>query len=185
MVFETIQNRRAIYPHQFNTDTITKKEIEHLLEAANWAPSHMKTEPWRFKVILNEEDKIDLGDFMSHTYKENAPKFSELKYNKLKELPVKSAAVIIICMQRDPEERIPEWEETAAVAMAIQNLWLQATTMDIGGYWSSPSLIIRDMHHFLDFKEGEDCMGFFYLGRYDELPPNGERGPIEDKIDWI
>ncbi len=185
MIFETIKNRRSIYPPQFNTEEIRKEEILILLEAANWAPSHYNTEPWRFKVLKSTKVKEEFSEFIAATYKENAPKFSELKYNKLKSMPLKSAAIIAICMQRDIKERMPEWEETAAVAMAVQNLWLQATDMNIGGFWSSPRVIIKDMHHFFDFNEGEDCMGFFYLGYYDELPDNGTRGNISEKTVWL
>ena len=185
MIFDTIQNRRSIYPPQFNEERVPKEVVQTLLEAANWAPSHFKTEPWRFKVVYSKDAKQDFSEFISETYKENAPKFSELKYKKLKNMPLQSGAIIAICMQRDPKERMPEWEETAAVAMAVQNLWLQATEMGLGGFWSSPEIIIRDMHHFFDFNESEDCMGFFYLGYYDELPPNAERGPIEEKTVWL
>ena len=44
-------------------------------------------------------------------------------------------------MQRDPNESIPEWEEIASVSMSVQNMWLMATNLNIGGYWSSTKLI--------------------------------------------
>jgi len=32
---------------------------------------------------------------------------------------------------------MPEWEDQAAVACAVQNLHLMATAMGVAGYWSS------------------------------------------------
>ena len=153
MIIDLIKNRRAVFPPQFNDEKITKSEITELLEAANWAPSHFKTEPWWFKVVHTSKGKEEFSAFISETYKNKAAKFSEIKFKKLKGMPLKSAAVIVICMQRDEKKRAPEWEEIAAVSMAVQNLWLQATEMRIGGFWSSPEVIIKEMHHFFELKE--------------------------------
>ena len=86
-------------------------------------------------------------------------------------------------MQRDPRERVPEWEEVAATAMAVQNLWLAATSIGVVGYWSSPNYI-KYVGDFFDFAQGENCLGFFYLG-YTDLPLiEGKRMPIGDKVAW-
>ena len=131
MIFDLIKNRRSIFPVQFNDRPIRKSDIERLLEAANWAPTHKKTEPWRFKVLLGKS-KEDLGSFLSTKYQEVADKPKQVKIKKLMYNPTKSAAVIAICMQRDPYESIPEWEEVAAVSMAVQNMWLCCTELGIG-----------------------------------------------------
>ena len=96
----------------------------------------------------------------------------------------KSAAVIAICMQRDCNESVPEWEEIAAVAMAVQNMWLCCTEMGIGCYWSSPGLI-GHMDEYFDMAEGEKCLGFLYMGYYDTEVKEVTRGAIEDKVVWI
>ena len=31
--------------------TISDEEIDMILEAANWAPTHQKMEPWRYSII--------------------------------------------------------------------------------------------------------------------------------------
>ena len=64
MIFELIQRRRSVFPAQYNEQPIKKSDIEKILEAANWAPTHKKTEPWRFKVLLGEK-KNELGVFLS------------------------------------------------------------------------------------------------------------------------
>jgi nitroreductase len=87
-------------------------------------------------------------------------------------------------MQRDPNERIPDWEEVAATAMAVQNMWLACTEMEIGAYWSSPG-IIKYMDEFFDMKDGERCLGFFYMGNFDGELPEGVRQPIAEKVAWL
>ena len=133
MIFDLIKKRRSVFPAQYNGKPIAKFDIEKILEAANWAPSHRKTEPWRFKV-LQGVSKEKLGLFLSLKYMETMDKPKEMKVKKLIENPKKAGAIIAICMQRDPKESVPEWEEIAATAMAVQNMWLCCAEMGIGAY---------------------------------------------------
>lgn len=179
-----IKERRSIFPDQYNGKPIDKSIIEQLLNAANCAPTHKLTEPWRFKIIQGETLE-KLGLFLAETFKQTSgDKFSEFKYKKLKTNPTKAGAIIAICMARDPKESIPEWEEIAAVAMAVQNMWLTATALKLGAYWSSPGLITH-MGNFFNLESNETCLGFFYLGHYDT--PSSERtpSPIEAKTEWL
>ncbi len=181
---DLIASRRSVFPSQYNDQPILEAEIKTILEAANWAPTHRRTEPWRFKVLQGAA-KTRLGQFLAVKYKENSPKFSELKHKKIALKMEQSAAIITICILRDPKESVPEWEEIAAVAMAVQNMWLTAHEMNIGAYWSSPSTI-KTMHEFFDFNNGERCLGFFYLGKYDqELAPGMRLSTIEKKTTWL
>ena len=66
---------------------------------------------------------------MSTWYKDNTPeeRFSERKFKKLSANPLRANTVIAIVLHRDPDESVPEWEEVAAVACAVQNMWLTST----------------------------------------------------------
>ena len=184
MISDIIQNRRAVFPAQYNDQPITKEEVLKILEAANWAPTHKRTEPWRFKVF-HGKSQLRLGAFLSEIYKKTTEKFSERSYEKMKENPTKSGCVIAICFQRDPKESLPEWEEIASTAMAVQNMWLTASEMGIGAYWSSPS-VREHLGELVKLEEGERCLGFFYMGKYDgELPEGTRKTAIDEKTDWI
>jgi len=182
-IFDTIRKRRSVFPDQYTDRPIPRETLQKLLDAANWAPNHMKTEPWRFKVITGEKRK-ELGAFLSRTYEQTAERPKKIKARKLLENPQKSAAVIVINMQRDLDERLPAWEELAAVAMAVQNIWLGCTELGIGCYWSSPG-VISEMHNFLEMQPGEKCLGLLYMGYYEEELPAGVRGDLADKVEWI
>jgi nitroreductase len=186
MIAELIKKRRSIFPKTYLADKpIDRKTIEQLLEAANWAPTHRFTEPWRFVVFHSEESRAELGDYLADFYKKNtAPEaFSQVKLDKTANNPRRSGAVIAIIMQRDPEERVPEFEEIAAVSMAVQNMWLMCTEMGLGCYWSSPKSSLQ-ADAFLKLEPGQRCLGLFYLGWHElpELP--GKRGPVAEKVRW-
>ena len=62
-----IQNRRSVFPSQYNDSDVSNKIIQDLLNNANMAPTHKLTQPWRFKV-LQKKAKNKLGDFLSKLY---------------------------------------------------------------------------------------------------------------------
>lgn len=185
LISELIRKRRAIFPKTYIEKPIPKEILEEILENANWAPTHRLTEPWRFKVFTGE-GLATLAQYLGDYHKKVTPvdQFSEEKYLKSMEAPSLSACVIAICMRRDPEARIPEWEEVAAVACAVQNMWLTCTAHGIGCYWATPGAALNG-DAFPGLQEGERCLGLFYMGYHNmpELP--GKRTPIADKIVWI
>ena len=169
----------------YTDEPIDDEIIRDMLEKANWAPTHKKTEPWRF-IVIRGEARQRLAEVLSSTYRKITPaeSFSEKKFSKLSKIPMRAGALIAICMRRDPAESLPEWEELAAVSMAVQNLWLTATAYGLGGYWSSPG-VINHLGDFLGLEEGERCLGLFYLAHHKAPDIPRERGDIAEKTRWI
>lgn len=185
-ITQIIRERRSVFPPSYIDKPIAKADIEEILENANWAPNHKKTEPWRF-IVFQGAALERLSAYMGNWYEQNIPaeKYSEIKHKKWKKNPLSSACVIAICMQREPAESLPEWEEISAVACAVQNMWLTCTEKGIGSYWSSPRAITEDANEFLELEGGQRCLGLFYMGYYDNAPAEGKRTPIADKVKWL
>ncbi len=180
-----IRRRRAIFPNSYNDKPIEESLILEILENANWAPTHRMTEPWRFKVFRGAGLER-LGNYLGEYYRSHtAPEaFSDMKYNKMVHNATRSGAVMAIILHRDAEERVPEWEELASVAASVQNMWLTCTAHGIGSYWSTPGAILQ-AEEFLGLKEGERCLGLFYMGYHDLGDIPGKTSPIEDKVEWL
>ncbi|MFK7937508.1 MAG: nitroreductase [Saprospiraceae bacterium] len=186
-ITKIIRQRRSIFPNTYIDQPIPRELIEEILENANWAPNHRHTEPWRFKVFYSKSELEKLAQYLADAYKENTPaeNFKQKKYEKTLKKATQSGCVVAICMQRDPAESVPEWEEVAAVSCAVQNMWLTCTAHNIGAYWSSPKYMTKRMAaEFLGLQEGEQCWGLFYMGYHNlpELP--GKRKPISEKVEW-
>jgi len=184
-----IKDRRTIYPEMYSDRKIHKEIIEDLLNNAIWAPSHGLTQPWRFTVFTGEGLK-KLSDFQSGLYQKlfaGGEQFNEMKFNKLKNRPLISSAVIAVSVKRDKKEKIAELEEIEAVACAIQNMHLTATAYGIGAFWASPKIIYRpEMNEFLGLEEKDKCIALFYLGYPKSKEwPKGQRKPIEYVTTWV
>ncbi|NOQ71980.1 MAG: nitroreductase [Crocinitomix sp.] len=188
-ISDLIKDRRTIYPEQFSDRKIHREQVEVLLNNAIWAPNHGLTQPWTFKVFI-DEGRNRLSEFLSNYYTENTPtdEFKELKFNKMKNRPLMAGAIIAVSLKRDPESRIMELEEVEAVACAIQNMSLTCTAWGLGAFWSTPKVIYKPaMNTFLGLNEADKCLALFYVGypKVDFEWPKGHRKPIEYFTEWV
>jgi nitroreductase len=162
---DAIKNRRSNYPKQYSGEKVPLEIVEKMMELANWAPTHLKTEPWRFKVFSNQSKK-DLLELCKECYikETDAESFKAVKIERFEERKNQVSHIIAICMKRHQE--LPEFEEVSSVAMAVQNMWLYLTsTKKYGGYWSSPKFSRGDhFRQFLKLDSDEFCLGIFYVG---------------------
>lgn len=185
-ITDLIRNRRTIYPEQFSSRKVHREQVELLLNNAQWAPTHGNTQPWRFKVFMDEGIQ-SLSNFLGRTYVTLTPKNeqNDMKLSKIINRPLKSSVVVAICMERQKEEKILEIEEIEAVACAVQNLHLSCTAYGLGGFWSTPKLIYtKEMNDFLSLGEKDKCLGLFYIGYPAIEWPKSHRKPLEYTTEW-
>lgn len=181
---QIIRSRRSIFPPSYVKREIPTEIINDILANANYAPTHKLTEPWRFTVATGEALN-KLAGFFTERYRKITPpeSFSQARYDAAGEKVLKSACVILINMEIHTE-KIPEWEEVAAVACAVQNMWLTATAYGIGAYWSSPG-VLKELGEFIGLPENQKCLGLFFMGYHDAPEAPARRTPIEDKVTWL
>lgn len=159
---EIIEQRRSIFPKDYADREISPEIIEEILHSATLAPNHKRTKPWRFKIFKGEE-KAKLALEMQEIYKSTqAPQvFLEKKYNDIGFKINKADAIVSIVVNFSG--MVPEWEEIAAVSMAVQNMYLTCTANGVGCYWSSPK-IVDHLKESLTIEENQKCLGLFYMG---------------------
>lgn len=186
-VEKAIRQRRTVKPREFTGERIPDEAVQALLEATNWAPTHGYTEPWRF-VIYAGAARARLGTFLAQQDQPDpdAADFNALRYQKLAERPSQASHVIAIGAHLGENPKIPELEEIASVAMAVQNLWLCARERGLAGYWSTGALAYTEAtRQFLGLAPGDRSLGFFYLGYPAQEWPSGQRlSGIEEKVNW-
>jgi nitroreductase len=179
-----IQRRRSIFPPSYTAEEIPDELIRQVLESANYAPTHKLTQPWRF-IVLRKEAKHKFGLELARLYQEQTPQaqFLQKKYESLVEKADQSSCIIVLNAELHPD-LIPEWEEIAAFACAVQNMSLTAEALNIGAYWSSPGTIAQ-LPEYFNMPANEKCFGLFFMGFHNEEPRPARRSPMEDKVRWI
>ncbi len=182
---EIIRTRKSVYADDFLAKEIPDSILTELIINATWAPNYKCTEPWRF-VVLRGKHRKALGTFLLDYYQRewNEKDFPPSRYEQTRHYP-QHATMVAIIMQRSLNVNIKEWEELAAVACAVQNLWLSCTAYDIGGYWdSSEAAILYGAQ--LGLKKNERCLGLFYMGYYSpkQAPPKRRRKLLRKKLSW-
>lgn len=183
-----IHNRRSTFPYQFEKGKrIPDEIIWQILENANRAPTHKKTEPWRFTVFTGEGLQ-HLSKLQSEIYTRYAgEKFKEAKLLNLTNYPLMSSHVIAIGMERSKESIIPEIEEIIATAAAIENMYLTVAAYELGSYLSTGGITyMEEAKSYFDLKPEDKLIGFFYIGYPAHVSESlTKRHPVKEKVRWI
>ena len=186
---DLIRSRRTIKPPMMSDAAVSDEDLHAILENANWAPSHGLTQPWRFRIYRGTA-KDKLADDFANLYETAIPpeEQKEGKADKLRQMPRLAPVVILVCMERQKIEKIRELEEIEAVACAVQNMHLTATSRGLGAFWSTPPFLYEpEMNDYLGLGEKDRCLGIFYLGHPadPEKWPKGRRQSIDDRIEFV
>ncbi len=189
-VSDVIRKRRSIYADEFTGEAIADELLEEILINATWAPTHKMTEPWRFIVFKGrylEEYGRYMADYYEKYYQSKlTPVRCMQKLDYLRAYPLKAACMIGVILVRNP--KLPEWEEVAAVASAVQNMALTCTAHHIGAYWSTPRCAI-DFVMETGLAPNEQSLGLVFMGCCNhsdhELKKKKKRAPIADKVTWL
>jgi nitroreductase len=183
-----IKNRRSVSWAKMNGQIIPDEIINQVLSLADWAPTHGRTEPWRFVVYggdaLKEFGKAHARLYWEHTAED---KRQEASREKLEHNVDKASHLVIAVMKRGDNPKIPQLEEIAATAAAIENVLLGATALGIASFWSSGGMThTHALKDYLHLAADDVVMGLVYLGFTDEPAKEGVRNiAINEKVRWM
>lgn len=181
------RTRRSVFPDQFIAgEPIDDAIIEQILINATWAPDHGRSQPWQFSVFTGKGLET-FANFQSELYKSEAGAgFKEAAYEKMQRQPLKASHIISIGMRRTTTKNIPEMEDIAAVACAVQNIYLSVTAYGLGGYWTTGGVTFKEnAKPFFNLGEADRLMGFFYIGKVAIPSVPTPRMPLEEKVRWV
>jgi len=142
-------------------DPVPDELIARLLELATWAPNHKRTWPWRFTVVTGAA-RHRLGEALAAV----APGLGvpAEKVAKLRTKYARSPAVVLVWVKLDPHP-VRAKEDRDAVAAAVQNLLLAATSFGLGNYWATVPEVLEDaVRRFAHLDDDHDLVALVYLG---------------------
>ncbi|MBF6593499.1 MAG: nitroreductase [Thermaceae bacterium] len=179
-----IAQRRSIKQNLLKPDPLPREWIEQMLEAANWAPNHGDSEPWRFSVFAGAARQA-LGEAFAQSYRLGIP---AEKYNPLAE-KIQAERVwlapVWIAVGMQPGGHHPEWEEVAAVGAAVHAAQLVAASLGLSAFWTSGLAVLHEnTARFVGLQAPTKLLGFVYVGHPSIPWPRGVRRDWQSKVEW-
>lgn len=186
---QLIHRRRSVYPKDYLPGRVDDTIIRQMLENADRAPTHKRTEPWRFIVFTGAGLKT-LAEFQADCYRrvtEANGTYKEDRYQNLLTKPMESSHIIAIGMKREEAKSLPEWEELGAVFCAVENMYLTATAHGVGCYLSTGGVTnFEEAKSFFGLGPDDRLCGFLHVGLIAEGDgPISKRKPLEEKVRWV
>ena len=172
-VQDIINSRRTIY--RFSDQPVSEADLEIGFTAANNAPCHKHTFPWKF-YVLGQKTREMLLDRVVELAQEKAEKKGEVDkdlagkkaISKIRDVPV----VIAVTTKLTPNDSFREEEDFAATVCSLHNLVLSLWDLGIGSQWSTGS-ITRDSStykHLQIDEQKERIIGFLKIGYPERVP---------------
>jgi len=164
---QAIKKRRTI--HIFSKKKVPKEVIERAIFAANQAPCHRRTFPWRFTSLGN--NKRELLYQLQLTLKFGDEEIDKYNLTKIKD-KIFNPSHLLVATQICSDDQVQKLEDYAACACAIQNLSLSLISDDVGYKWSTGKITTDPKTYQIaeiDPSE-EEIIGFIWIG-YGTVPP--------------
>ena len=162
-----IFERRTI--HAFNSKKVPEKLIYEAINAANQAPCHKLTFPWRFYSISkskrNEILKVAIDIKSSKkSLNENSKKIIRDKFL--------NPSHLIVSSQILNKDKFIEKEDYAACSCAIQNLAISLAGNGVNIKWATGDITRnKKIYKILDIdSKSEEIIGFIWVGYGKKLP---------------
>ena len=165
---------------------ISRELLLEILADAHRAPTHGLTQPWRFHVFTGAS-RDRLAEALPALYDQITPESARQadKRAKLGTTPRLAPVVIAVLARIEPQGKIPEIEEIAATACAVQNLMLSAHAHGIGSFWSTPPVAMSaEFASWLGLDATHRALGLVYLGYAQAglTPAETPRHPLENHV---
>lgn len=195
---EAIERRRSI--RKFKDKQVPDEQIMELIEAARLAPSGCNAQPWRFKIVKDNETKQKLVQAAhNQSFIAQAPvvivccadisDYIESSASGIQDLgkigAVEDRIVNIICESVNEMKKMSISEISpriaANVAIAIEHIVLRALDFDLGTCWIR-ALEEDKVRDIFGWDENIYPVALLPVGYPDESPAPRKRLKIEDII---
>ena len=114
-VLRALFERRSI--RQFTEEPVSREQVVTILEAAQWAPSGLNNQPWRFLVLTHGDSRLE--DLAGLT-----------KYSHVVRRCQRLIAVFL-----DRESMYNATKDHQGIGACVQNMLLAAHTLGLGAVW--------------------------------------------------
>lgn len=184
--FDILETRRTV--RSYTTESVSRKDLQELIDYAILAPSGMNQQPWRFTVITDRQVITRLNGLIVAIL--HSPQYAGLLQNEgLRQalsdpaFDIFYGAPAVIAISADPTA------PSAAIdcQLAAENLFLAAHAKGLGTCYMGFLMFGRDdpeVRSLLRIDDGHQLMAATIVGHPDVRPegrPNRDPAPVE----WV
>jgi nitroreductase len=183
-VYTAIRSRRD-YVEEFAAACPPREVIERLIEAATWAPSHRRTEPWRFHVLAGQ-GRAAMGEAVAAWLAESG-EAGEGPQQAARVRLLRAPVIIVLSQAGSPDDAVRDLEDYAATSCALQNLLLAAEAEGLAAHTSTGVMVqYAGAKQYLGLEPHDRIVGYVYLGYRAEgvAPKDGTRRAPVVRWDW-
>lgn len=164
-VFEVIRQRRSV--GQVTQQEPKRAQIERILEAATYAPSHHVTEPWQF-FVLTGAAREELGRIMAASLRLRLPDHTsekaQMQLLRERNKPLRAPVIITVAMMMQNMQGMLI-ENIEAAGAAVQNMLLAAQEMGLATLWRTGDTAYDPfVKSWLGMGAEDHIVGFIYVG---------------------
>jgi nitroreductase len=193
---DAIEHRRSI--RKFKLDPIPDEHINALLEAARLAPSGSNAQPWRFKIVKDQNTKVKLAQTAyDQSFVAEAPVVlvccADIKgylggtvsgIQDLGRIKAVEDRIVKIILDRVGEMRSVPIEQVVSriafnVTIAIEHIVLRALDFGLGTCWVR-LIDEKKIRHLFGWDENIHIVALLPVGYPDEFPLQRKRLKLED-----
>ncbi len=176
--WDTIRNRHSV--RSYAPGTVTREEIERVLEAATLAPSGGNMQPWHFYVVTDEDRRAAVT---AATY--SSRDLSAGPQSWMMEAPVFKVVCRHLRRAADKYDRMGrDFIALQDCAAAVENMLLAATALGLGSCWVG-GFRLTEVADALDLPAEHDPVAIVVLGRTTARPRRRPRLSLDEVTTWL
>lgn len=185
-VLDVLKERRSI--RKYKEDMPSRKELETLLEAGNWAPSDGNAQPWEF-VVAKGKYITEVCNAFYESAQKHIPKATYIPEERKKLMleyakDFGGAPCHIIVTQPKVDSEFKQNEIVKACSACMQNILLQAHSMGLGTVWIDlDEPYMSKVASALNIADDRLVVGIIPVGYPAMNPPAPPRKELEVK--WL
>jgi nitroreductase len=115
----------------------TPEQLQRIIQMAERAPDHGRLKPWRV-TIVNGAARDGFATAVAEARRTRLANMTDDQFVAERDKIRRSPSIVVIgCAVRKDIAKVPEIEQVAAVATAVENMFLAAHAMGFGVMWKT------------------------------------------------
>ena len=158
--------------------------LDNMLKAALRASDHQRLRPWRF-LIIDGAARERLGGIFAEAALASDPNLSMEKQTEIAAKALRAPLIVVVVARVREHPKVPAIEQLLSAGAAAQLLLVAAHAQGFAGIWRTggvaydPRVALR-----LGLEEGDQIVGFLYLGTAQAQKKIADVDPAEFTVQW-